>query len=108
MGKRIESYKDLNVYQGAIDAAMQVFELTKTFPSEEKFSMVDQARRASRSVCSNIAEGWRKRRYKAAFIAKLSDAEGEACETQVWLEFARRCGYLTSEVSGELDGRYDQ
>ena len=108
MGTRISSYKDLNVYQGAMEAAMKVFELTKTFPSEEKYSMVDQACRASRSVCTNIAEGWRKRRYKAAFIAKLSDAEGEACESQVWIDFARRCGYLAANVADELDAKYDQ
>jgi hypothetical protein len=71
--ERIGSYKDLRVYQNAMDAAMKIFELTKAFPSEEKYSMVDQVRRSSRSVCSNIAEAWRKRRYKAAFIAKLSD-----------------------------------
>ena len=74
MAERISSYKDLRVYQSAMDAAMQVFEVTKGFPpEEEKYSMVDQMRRATRSVCSNIAEAWRKRRYKAAFIAKLSD-----------------------------------
>ena len=69
--------------------------------------MADQMRRASRSVCSNLAESWRKRRYKAAFIAKLSDAETEACETQVWVEFARRCGYLTEERCSELDTDYE-
>ena len=88
MGDRIKSYRDLRVYQGAMDTAMEIFELTKSFPPEEKYSMVDQMRRSSRSVCTNIAEAWRKRRYKAAFIAKLSDAESEACETEVWLEFA--------------------
>ncbi|MBN1101992.1 MAG: four helix bundle protein [Deltaproteobacteria bacterium] len=108
MGERISSYKDLRVYQNAMDAAMEIFELTKGFPPEEKYSMVDQMRRASRSVCTNIGEAWRKRRYKAAFVAKLSDAEGEACETQVWLEFARRCGYLTEEVCEDLDATFDQ
>jgi len=73
MAERISSYKDLRVYQSAMDAAMEVFDLTKSFPPEEKYSMVDQMRRATRSVCSNIGEAWRKRRYKAAFIAKLSD-----------------------------------
>lgn len=73
MAERISSYKDLRVYQSAMDAAMEVFEVTKGFPPEEKYSMVDQMRRATRSVCSNIGEAWRKRRYKAAFIAKLSD-----------------------------------
>jgi four helix bundle protein len=104
----ISSYKDLRVYQSAMDAAMEVFEVTKGFPPEEKYSMVDQMRRATRSVCSNIGEAWRKRRYKAAFIAKLSDAEAEACECQVWIEFARRCGYMGDEVCAKLDATYDQ
>ena len=78
MAERISSYKELRVFQNAMDAAMRIFELSKDFPPEEKYSMVDQIRRASRSVCANISEGWRKRRYKAAFIAKLSDAESEA------------------------------
>jgi hypothetical protein len=73
VAERIASYKDLRVYQSAMDAAMEIFELTKTFPLEEKYSMVDQKRRSSRSVCTNLAEAWRKRRYRAAFIAKLSD-----------------------------------
>jgi len=81
MGERINSYKELRVYRNAMDAAMRIFELTKAFPPEEKYSMVDQMRRSSRSVCANLAEAWRKRRYKAAFVAKLSDAESEACET---------------------------
>lgn len=83
MGEKINSYKDLRVYQQGMDLAMEIFQLSKEFPKEEKFSLVDQIRRSSRSVCTNIAEAWRKRRYKAAFIAKLSDAETEACETQV-------------------------
>ena len=84
----IQSYRDLRVYQAAMDAAMDIFQLSKSFPAEEKYSLTDQIRRSSRSVCANIGEGWRKRRYKAAFIAKISDAETEACETQIWLEFA--------------------
>jgi len=107
MGERINSYKELRVFQNAMDAAMKIFEVTKGFPAEERFSMVDQMRRSSRSVCANIGEAWRKRRYKAAFIAKLSDAESEACETQVWIEFARRCGYLIDETSRDLDSNYD-
>jgi four helix bundle protein len=91
-----------------MDAAMEIFALTKTFPQEEKFSMVDQMSRSSRSVPTNLAEAWRKRRYKAAFIAKLSDAETEACETQVWVEFAKRCGYLNEKICRELDADYDQ
>lgn len=79
--KAIKSYKQLNVYRNAFDAAMRIFELTKHFPTEEKYSLVDQVRRSSRSVCTNISEAWRKRRYKAAFISKLNDAETEASET---------------------------
>src|SRR5499433_4377437 len=84
----IRSYKQLRVYQAAIDAAMRIFELTKRFPIEERFSMVDQMRRSSRSVCSNIGEAWRKRRYPAHFKSKLSDSEGKAEETRVWIELA--------------------
>ena len=108
MGERIRTYKELRVFQNAMDAAMKIFEVTKEFPAEEKYSMVDQMRRSSRSVCANIGEAWRKRRYKAAFIAKMSDAESEACETQVWIEFARRCAYLNDETSHDMDSTYDQ
>jgi len=95
MGKRelISSYRDLDVYRIAMDCAIRIFESTKSFPLEERFSLVDQIRRSSRSVCTNIAEAWRKRRYEAAFVSKLSDAETEAAETQVWSEVAFRCGY---------------
>ena len=79
----VKDYEDLRVFQGAMDAAMRIFDITKTFPAEERYSLVDQIRRSSRSVCANIAEAWRKRRYKKAFISKLSDAEAEAGETQV-------------------------
>ena len=108
MGERINSYKELRVFENAMNAAMQIFEQTKTFPPEEKYSMVDQMRRSSRSVCANIGEAWRKRRYKAAFIAKLSDSESEACETQVWIEFARRCEYLEKTICDDMDTEYDQ
>ena len=108
MGERINSYKELRVYRNAMDAAMKIFEVTKGFPPEEKFSMVDQIRRSSRSVCANLAEAWRKRRYKAAFVAKLNDAESEACETQVWIEFALRCCYLERPLADELDADYDK
>jgi four helix bundle protein len=107
MGERIRSYKDLRVFQNAFDAAMDIFTLTKKFPVEEKYSMVDQIRRSSRSVCVNLAEAWRKRRYRAAFIAKLSDSESEACETQVWIEFAKSCGYLNETECERLDDVYE-
>lgn len=108
MGEKISSYKDLRVFQNGMDAAMKIFHLTKHFPPEEKYSMVDQIRRSSRFVCTNLSEAWRKRRYKAAFIVKLSDSESEACETQVWVEFARRCEYLNNETFDELDAVYEQ
>ena len=108
MGDKIASYRDLRVYMNAMDVAMEIFELTKGFPPEEKYSMVDQMRRSSRSVCTNLAEAWRKRRYKAAFIAKMSDAESEACETQVWIEFAFRCKYLDALHAQKLSDTYDQ
>jgi four helix bundle protein len=95
------------VYQAAIEAAMRVFEITKPFPAEERFSMVDQMRPASRSVCSNIGEAWRKRRYPAHFKSQLSDSEGEAEETRVWLDLAFRCKYISEEEALELDQTYD-
>jgi four helix bundle protein len=91
-----------------METAMEIFSVSKTFPSEEKFSLVDQVRRSSRSVCTNIAEAWRKRRYCAHFVSKLSDAESEAEETRVWLEFALRCGYLPKKRFEELDKEYDR
>ena len=90
----------LNLFHGvnqfAFRAAMKIFEITKNFPPDEKYSMVDQIRRASRSVCSNLAESWRKRKYKAVFVNKLTDAMQEASETQSWLEFALACKYINN------------
>ena len=88
--------------------ALRVFEITRKFPAEEKYSLTDQIRRSSRSVCANISEAWRKRRYKAAFVAKLSDAETEAAEAQVWSELAFHCGYLKRETFEELDDSCDK
>ena len=105
---KITSYKELRVYQNAIDAAMKIFELTKSFPPEERYSMTDQMRRSSRSVCANIGEAWRKRRYPAHFVSKLSDSEAEAEETRVWLDLASRCRYITPQEATELDGTYDK
>ena len=104
----IRSYKELRVYQCAIEVAMRIFELTKRFPIEEKYSMVDQIRRSSRSVCTNIGEAWRKRRYKAHFISKLSDSESEAEETRVWTDLAHRCRYLSATDAESLDTEYDK
>ena len=86
--KRINSVRDLEVYKLAFESAMEIFEVSKSFPKEEIYSLTDQIRRSSRSVCVNLAEGWRKRRYKAVFVNKSTDAEQEAAETQTWLEFA--------------------
>ena len=103
----IQSHQELEVYQLAFKTAMRIFELTKAFPQAERYSLTDQIRRSSRSVCANLAEAWRKRRYRGAFILKLSDAEAEAAETQSWLEFSVQCQYLDSEVGGKLSGDYD-
>ena len=103
----IRHFRDLEVYQLAMAAAMKLFESSKKFPLEEKYSLTDQVRRSSRSVCANIAEAWRKRRYPNAFVSKLNDAEAEAAETQVWIEFSVKCGYLASDQADELDRQYE-
>lgn len=86
---------------------MQLFEISKSFPREEVYALVSQVRRSSRSVSANLAEAWRKRRYEAAFVAKLSDAEGEAAETQTWIEYAVKCGYLDRSSGAALYREYD-
>jgi len=101
--KLVRHFRELEVYQNAIALTMRIFQISKNFPPEEKYSLTDQVRRSSRSVCANIAEAWRKRRYKAAFISKLSDAETEATETQVWCELACLCKYIDQKVFVELD-----
>ncbi|OUL36717.1 four helix bundle protein [Nostoc sp. T09] len=113
--KYFRTHEDLAIYQLAFETAMQIFEYSKKFPSEEKYSLTDQIRRSSRSVCANLAEAWRKRRYKAAFVAKLNDCvrvacrrQAEAAETQVWLKFAVKCQYLTVEQGRKLYGNYNQ
>jgi four helix bundle protein len=92
----------MGIYKLTFEAAMQIFELSKRFPVEERYSLTDQMRRSSRSVCANLAEAWRKRRYKAAFVAKLSDCEAEVAETQTWLEFAIKCNYLSPKSGRQL------
>ena len=104
---RILRHTELDVYRRAFAAAMSVFQITKSFPADERYSLTDQIRRSSRSVCANIAEAWRKRRYEAAFISKLSDAEAEASETQVWLQFCVECKYLDRTLAKELYAEYD-
>ncbi len=104
----IRGFRDLKVWQKAMDAAMVVFELSKRFPKCEMYSLTDQVRRSSRSVPTNIAEAWRKRRYAAAFVSKLSDAEGEAAETQTHIEMALRCGYLSPDEARSVDSTYEE
>ena len=99
--KRIVNHRDLDVYNQSFDAAMAIFKLSKIF-SKERYALTNQIRRSSRSVSANLAEAWRKRRYEKSFISKLSDSEGEAAETQVWLEFAVECGYLDAEDARKL------
>jgi four helix bundle protein len=105
---KITRHTELEVFQRAFEAAMQVFEKSKGFPKGEMYSLTDQVRRASRSVAANITEAWRKRRYEAAFISKLSDAETEAAECQTWLLFAQRCGYLAEPKRAALNDEYEQ
>ncbi|WP_319422648.1 four helix bundle protein [Pleurocapsa sp. FMAR1] len=110
----ISNHEDLEVYKIAFDAAMEIFKLSKNFPKGEKYSLIDQIRRSSRSVCANLAEAWTKglpacrRRYKGSFLSKLNDAEAEAAETQVWLKFAVKCQYLDLDKGRELYSQYNQ
>jgi four helix bundle protein len=105
--KSLRHFRDLEVYQIAFANAMNIYQLTKNFPADEKYSLVDQIRRSSRSVCSNLAEGWRKRRYPAAFKNKLTDSMQEASETQCWLEFSLSCGYIRKDIFDKLDTEYE-
>src|SRR2546430_7875154 len=107
MSIKIVNHQELQVYRRSFDTAMRLFELSRSFPKEERYSLVDQIRRASRSVCAQIAEGWRRRRYEAAFINKLNEAEGEVAETQVWIEFSVRCEYMTPEEGRKLYSTYN-
>jgi four helix bundle protein len=95
------TFRDLIVYRKAFELAMEIFEITKSFPKEEKYSLTDQIRISSRSICANIGEGYRKRRYVAHFIAKVTDSDMENTETQVWLDFSLSCKYITKEVYKE-------
>lgn len=105
---KIVRHTDLHVYQRTFKAAMAVFQLSKSFPADEKYSLTDQVRRSSRSVCGNLAEGWRKRRYAASFVNRLNDSEGEAAETQSWLQFAVECEYLKPSETRALYREYDE
>jgi four helix bundle protein len=104
---KIRTHRELDVYKLAFDAAMKIFELSKKFPKEETYSLTDQIRRSSRSVCANLAEAFRKRRYPKSFVSKLSDCESESAETQVWLDFSLRCKYLIETEHFELNETYE-
>ncbi len=104
---RIKTHFELDVYKMSFDAAMRIFDISKSFPKEEIYSLTDQIRRSSRSVAANIAEGYRKRGYPKLFVNKLVCAEGEAAETQSWINFAIKCGYLDNEIGNELIQIYD-
>jgi four helix bundle protein len=106
--KAIRHFRDLDVYQHALETGLRVYELSKKFPDGERYALTDQIRRSSRSVCANIAEAWRKRRYNAAFISKLSDSEGEAAETQVHIEFAVRHGYIGKAEFEAINDAYER
>jgi len=97
----------LDVYRLAFDSAMEIFRISKDFPREEKYSLVDQIRRSSRSICANVSEAWRSRKYRASFVNKITIASQEAAETQTWLEFALKCEYIDQEGYKQLDDKYE-
>ena len=104
----IKFHQDLKVFQKSFDAAMQIFELSKGFPKEETYSLTDQIRRSSRSVSANISEAWGRRKYEKSFVAKLTDSEGEARETQTWLLFSLKCNYINEEQFDNLNNHYNE
>lgn len=104
----IKFHQDLQVYQKSFDTAMEIYQLSKIFPKEERYSLTDQIRRSSRSVSANISEAWGKRKYEKSFTAKLTDSEGEARETQTWLQFALACNYINEEQFKILNNQYNQ
>ena len=108
MPSKIRYHWDLDVYKLSVEAAMHIFEASKSFPREELYSLTDQIRRSSRSVSGQIAEAWRRRKYEAVFVNKLNEAEGEGAETQVWLEYAVRCGYLPAKNGRDLHRLYNR
>lgn len=107
MTRLARTVNDLEVYQMSFETAMKIFEYSKNFPTEERYSLTDQIRRSSRSVCANLAEAWRRRGYKAFFMNRITDCTQEAAETQVWLEFALRCRYIDRKTYDELSRVYD-
>jgi len=105
---KIRSHRELEVYILSFGMAMKIFEISKGFPKEETYSLTDKIRRSSRSVCANLAEAFRKRRYPKSFVSKLSDSESEAAETQTWLDFSLSCDYIAEMEHGELNETYEK
>jgi len=106
--KKIQYHWEIDAYKLSVEAAMEIYELSKSFPEEEKYSLTDQIRKSSRSISAQIAEGWRRRKYRAAFVNKMNEAEGEAAETQVWLEYSVKCRYMSREDGTRLHKKYDE
>jgi four helix bundle protein len=106
--QQLKGHRDLKVYQLAYKLAMDIYAASRSFPKEEKYSLTDQICRSSRSVAANIAEGFRKRQYPKMFVSKLADSDGEAAETQVWLDFARDCQYMSPHFHDELVNGYEE
>jgi len=106
--KKIQYHWEIDAYKLSVQAAMEIYKLSKAFPEEEKYSLTDQIRKSSRSVSAQIAEGWRRRKYRAVFINKMNEAEGEAAETQVWLEYSVKCEYMSREDGARLHKKYDE
>lgn len=104
----IKFHQDLKVFQKSFDVAMRIFELSRRFPKEETYSLTDQMRRSSRSVSANISEAWGRRKYEKSFVAKLTDSEGEARETQTWLQFSLACNYINEEQFDNLNNQYNE
>jgi four helix bundle protein len=100
--KKIQYHWEIDAYKLSVEVAMEIYELSKSFPEEEKYSLTDQIRKSSRSVSAQIAEGWRRRKYRGAFVNKMNEAEGEAAETQVWLEYSVKCRYMSREDGASL------
>ena len=105
---KIRTHKELDVYKMAFQASMEIFNFTKGFPKDERFSLSDQIRRSSRSVCANLAEAFRKRKYPNSFVYKLNDCEGESAETQVWLDYSLECNYINNETHKKLYEDYEK
>jgi len=102
------NFKESTVYKKAFSLAMKIFKISKLFPSEEKYSLTDQVRRSSRSVCANLAEAYRKKRYPAHFISKLTDCDSENSETGVWIDFAFECGYIDEQILNSLRAKNEE